>query len=139
MTWLEPQTGAITEPHPTALSRPYWAGCARGELLFQRCLDCRGATHTPAVVCAHCGSQALTWEASSGRGTVYSWTTVWRPVTPAYTTPYVPIIVDVEEGWQLVSNLVDCDHEAVRIGLPVTVRFHRTVGGTTLPYFRPAD
>jgi uncharacterized OB-fold protein len=139
MTWLEPPTGEIAAPFPTVLSKPYWDGCARSELSFQRCEDCGGATHTPAVVCAHCTSTALRWEVSSGRGTVYSWTTVWRPVTPAFTAPYVVVIVDVEEGWQVLANLIDCEHDAVHVGLPVTVTFHARPDGAVLPYFRPAQ
>jgi uncharacterized OB-fold protein len=138
MTWLEPQSGQITSPYPGVLSQPYWDACRRGELTFQRCADCGGATHTPAVVCAHCTSTALSWEVSSGRGTVYSWTTVWRAVTPAFVAPYVVVIVDVEEGWQMLANLIDCEHDAVQVGLPVTVTFHPLPDGAVLPYFRPA-
>jgi uncharacterized OB-fold protein len=139
MTWLEPPPGQITPPYPSVLSQPYWDACARGELTFQRCTDCGGATHTPAVVCAHCTSTALSWEVSSGRGTVYSWTAVWRAVTPAFVTPYVVVIVDVDEGWQLLANLVGCEHDAVQVGLPVTVTFHARPDGAVLPYFRPAQ
>jgi uncharacterized protein len=139
MTRLEPQSGQITPPYPSVLSQPYWDACSRGELTFQRCSDCGGATHTPAAVCAHCTSTALSWEVSSGRGTVYSWTTVWRAVTPAFVAPYVVVIVDVEEGWQMLANLVDCEHDAVQIGLPVAVTFHALRDGAVLPYFRPAS
>jgi len=138
MTALRPQHGAIPTPQPSALSAPYWDGCQRGELLFQRCGDCGAATHTPAYICSRCLSRALTWEQSSGRGTVYSWTTVWRPQIPAFEVPYAPIIVDVEEGWQMLSNLVGCDHEDVEIGLPVAVEFHPLESGFHLPYFAPA-
>lgn len=139
MTWLARQSGAVGSPHPGVLSQPYWDGIQRGELLFQRCAECGGATHTPAVVCAHCRSTRLDWAASSGRGTVYSWTTVWRPVTPAFTTPYVPVIVQLEEGWHMLSNLVDCEHDVVRVDLPVSVVFHQPEGSLVLPYFAPRD
>ncbi len=79
----------------------------------------------------------MTWEPSSGDGQLYSWTTVFRPQTPEFSVPYAPVIVDVEEGWQMLSCLVGCDHEAAAIGLPVEVEFHTTDGGVTLPYFRP--
>ena len=98
MTLLEPQAGAIPLPVPSVASQPYWDGANRGELLFQRCADCAGITHTPGVVCAHCFSRRLEWERSAGTGTIYSWTTVWRPQTPEFTVPYVPIIVDMAEG-----------------------------------------
>ena len=99
MTVLKPQEGDIPLPVPGVVSRTYWEGCAAGELRFQRCGQCGGATHTPAVLCAHCTSTDLRWEVSSGRGTVYSWTAVWRPQTPAFEVPYVPLVVEMEEGW----------------------------------------
>ncbi len=135
MTLLRPQGSAIPHPQPGLWSRPFWDGLARGELLFQRCDRCQGATHTPAMVCAHCGSQALRWEPSTGRGSIYSWTTVWRPQTPAFTVPYVPIVVDMDEGWQMLSNLVGCEHDAVEVGLAVEVALHPLGDDITLPYF----
>jgi uncharacterized OB-fold protein len=139
MTMLGPQTGAIPPPTPSALSQPFWDGCARGELLYQRCDVCGHATHTPAFICSNCGSESLRWERSSGRGTIYSWTTVWRPQMPAFEVPYVAIIVDVEEGWQLLSNLIGCTVDDVEVGLPVEVEFHPIPGDFVLPYFRPAE
>jgi uncharacterized OB-fold protein len=139
MTVLQPQVGAVPVPHPGMLTQPYWDGCARGELLFQRCGDCGHATHTPAYLCSNCTSQNLTWEASAGTGTIYSWTTVWRPQIPAFEVPYVAIIVDMDEGWQILSNLIGCAADAAEIGMPVEVEFHEMQGGFTLPYFRPAS
>jgi uncharacterized OB-fold protein len=137
MTILQPQAGNIPRPFPTVISRPYWEGCARGELLFQRCGRCHGITHTPAVLCAHCCARELTWEPSAGRGSVYSWTTVWRPQTPAFTVPYTAVIVEMDEGWQMLSNLIGCEHDAVYVGMPVEVEFHPLDDEITLPYFRP--
>jgi len=137
VTLLGPQTGAIPHPYPSPTSQPFWDGLDRGELLFQRCGMCGASTHTPAIVCSHCGSRTLTWEASTGRGTVYSWTIVWRPQTPAFSVPYVPIIVDLEEGWQMLSNLIGCAHDAVHVGQAVEVEFHTLADNVTLPYFRP--
>jgi hypothetical protein len=139
MTDLAPQRGDIPVPQPTPVSQPFWDGLARHALLFQRCARCGGCTHTPALVCAHCHAPAseLAWEESNGRGTVYSWTVVWRPQTPAFTVPYAPVIVDLEEGWQMLSSLIGCPPEAVRVGLDVMVDYHAVAGGITLPYFRP--
>jgi uncharacterized OB-fold protein len=137
VTLLVPQADGIPLPTPSELSRPYWEGCAAGELRFQRCGRCGGATHTPAVVCAHCTSRALTWEVSSGQGEVYSWTVVWRPQTSAFTVPYAPVIVAMEEGWFLLSNLIGCDHTEVAVGLAVQVELHPVGDGVHLPYVRP--
>ncbi|HEY7105373.1 MAG TPA: OB-fold domain-containing protein [Acidimicrobiia bacterium] len=137
MTQLQPQRGAIPAPQPSGLSAPFWDACQRGELMFQRCGDCGAATHTPAFICSQCASRALAWERSSGHGTIYSWTVVWRPQIPAFEVPYAPIIVDMDEGWQMLSNLVGCDVDAAVVGLPVAVEFHAVESGFQLPYFAP--
>lgn len=137
MSQLTPQTGAIPAPNASPLSAPFWDGCTAGELRFQRCGDCGLATHTPAYLCSHCTSTDLRWEVSAGTGTVYSWTTVWRPQIPAFVAPYVALIVDLDEGWSMISNLVGCPADAVEIGMRVAVEFHAVEGGATLPYFRP--
>ncbi len=48
---------------------------------------------------------------------------MWRPVTPAFEVPYVPVIVDMEEGWRMLADLVGCEHDAVHVGMPVEVEF----------------
>ncbi len=137
MTQLAPQTGNIPRPFASVVSQPYWDACARGELMFQRCAACNGITHTPAVMCAHCSARDLTWERAAGTGTVYSWTTVWRPQTPDFTVPYTAVIIDMDEGWQMLSNLIGCEHDAAAIGMRVAVEFHPITDGVMLPYFRP--
>jgi uncharacterized OB-fold protein len=140
MTLLTPQTGDIPKPFPTTISQPYWDGLRRRELLFQRCGKCNGISHTPAVVCAHCNARdQLSWERSAGTGTVYSWTTVWRPQTPAFTVPYTAIVVELDEGWHMLSNLIDCEHDEAEIGMRVEVVFHPLDDKITLPYFRPTE
>ena len=137
MTLLVPQTEGIPLPTPSEMSTPYWEGCAVGELRFQRCGGCGAATHTPAVICSNCCAGDLHWEVSSGRGEIYSWTVVWRPQTPAFTVPYAPVIVAMDEGWHMLSNLVGCDDTEVAVGLPVEVEFHPVGGGIQLPYVHP--
>ena len=104
MSLLLPQSGDIPLPQPGPISEPYCQGCREGVLRFQRCLDCSAPTHTPALMCAVCASRSLVWVDSSGNGEIYSWTRVWRPVTPDFVTPYVPVIVAMEEGWFILSN-----------------------------------
>lgn len=137
MTELREHPIGIPVPVPSALTQPYWDGCARGQLLYQRCESCGGAIFDPAPICRFCGSTSLEWAESSGRGTVYSWSIVWRPQTPAFVVPYAAAIVDVDEGYQIVSNIIGCEPEAIHLGMPVQVEFHEIGSGFSLPYFRP--
>ena len=137
MSILDFQQGDIPLPVPSPISEPYWQGCREGVLRYQACGECGASTHTPSMLCSYCASRDLRWLESSGEGEIYSWTRVWRPVTPAFITPYVPIIVTMDEGWWMLSNLVHCEDDAVEIGARVRVVFHH-VGGADdiwLPYF----
>lgn len=131
--------GTLPLPQPSALSQPFWDACKRGELVVQRCGDCGEHVFIPQVACTRCFSPKLAWVPSSGRGTVYSFTIVHRPQQPAFTVPYVVAIVEMEEGWYTLTNIVGCDPEAVRIGLPVEVEFREMSDTITLPLFRPTD
>jgi uncharacterized protein len=135
--FLVPQPATIPRPYPSAVSEPYWEGAKRGELLFQRCGACGHAEFDPAILCRKCGSRDLAWEPSAGIGTVYSWTVVWRPQRPSFVVPYAPAIVDMDEGYQILANVVGCDVADLAVGQRVAVEFHAVSEGYALPYFRP--
>ena len=126
----------IPLPRPTALSRPHWDGCREGVLRVQRCDACGSYEFIPQAVCTKCQADELGWGESSGRGSVYSHTTVHRPPRPEFDAPYVVAIVELEEGWHMLTNLVDCRPEEVAIGLPVEVDFRAVSDEITLPCFR---
>jgi uncharacterized OB-fold protein len=125
-------------PHPTEVSRPFWDACAKGSLSYQRCERCGIAIFPPQEFCPHDLSTDLRWREASGTGTVYSYTTVWRPQTPAFDVPYVVAVVELDEGPCMVTNIIDCPHDKVTIGMPVEVAFREEEDGFWLPFFRPA-
>ena len=131
-----PGADDLPVPRPTALSQPFWDGCARGELLVQRCTLCGHLHSTPQEFCRACNAEQLEWKPVSGRGRVYSYTTVWRPQTAAFEVPYVVAIVDLDEGPQLLTNLVDCDVAGVVVGMEVEVCF-RPRQELHMPMVRP--
>ena len=92
-------------PQPTALSRPHWEGCRRGELLVQRCAECGGYVFTPEPACTHCLADSLEWVPSSGKGTLYSYTVIHRPQRPEFEVPYVGAIVELEERSRIRCRL----------------------------------
>jgi uncharacterized OB-fold protein len=90
-------------------------------------------------MCRQCQGRELTWEESGGKGSVYSWSMVWRPQTTAFSVPYAPAIIDLDEGYQMLSNIIECEPESVDIGLRVKVAFHPIGQGISYPYFRPDE
>jgi uncharacterized OB-fold protein len=134
---LKPQPAGIPAPVPSLASQPYWDGCNAGELRFQRCLDCRTINVKPSVVCGRCGSRSLGWEPSAGLGRLYSWTVVWRPQHPRFEVPYAPAIVELDEGYWLVSSIIGCEPDELRADMALAVEFHPASDDIKLPYFRP--
>jgi len=131
---LLPQTGPV--PHASSqLSRPFWQGCQSGELRYQRCAACGLANFPPTENCRQCLSAELAWKQSSGRGEIYSWTVVHRPVTAEFEPPYAPAIVTLDEGYQMLTNVVGVSPDDLAIGMRVHVQFHAVGGEVTLPYF----
>jgi hypothetical protein len=138
VTALRTPRPGIPLPRATDLSRPHWEGCREGRLRVQRCARCGAHVFIPRPFCPECLSDALEWVDSSGRGRVYSFTVIHRPQRPEYEVPYAVAIVELEEGWHMLSNLVDCEAEEVEIGMAVEVTFRRMSDEVALPFFRPA-
>ena len=135
---LRPQTGDVPHAVPGPVTRPFWEGCARGELLFQRCGRCAAATFPPGEHCRECQARDQRWEQSAGRGVLYSWSIVHRPVTPAFETPYAAAVVTLGEGYQMLTNIIDTTPDRLRADLPVRVAFRQAADDLWLPYFTPA-
>jgi len=121
-------------------SRAYWEGAGRGELVLQRCRACQIVQHRPRGFCVSCLSDDIEHFVASGRGEVYTYSIVRQNQMPRFRNalPYVVAYVQLEEGPQLLTNLVDCDPESVSIGMLVRVDFVKTEGGLGVPRFVPA-
>jgi uncharacterized OB-fold protein len=116
------------KPRPAPLvdadSAPYWSALHDGRLLVQRCQDCHEVQLYPRDRCLACRGP-VTWEEASGRGTVYSFTVIRQNYSRPFRDwiPYVVALVTLEEGPRVMTNLVDCDPDAVEIGTAVRARF----------------
>lgn len=130
---------AKPRPAPSAETRPFWEACARGELLYQYCTACSRAQFYPRAHCAACQAPRPEWRRSAGLGSVYSHTTVHRAPTPAFKpmVPYVIALVDLDEGFRMMMNVLDCEPSTVAIGARVRVVF-RESDGALLPQAVPA-
>lgn len=131
-------------PFPTPLPDPwsteFWEGCKRGELLLQQCSGCSKPRYFPRLTCPLCGDEAYAWIKASGKGALYSFIVVHPPTLPAFKddVPYPVVLVELEEGPRMVSNVVDCANEDLEIGMPLEVVFDEVTEDLTLPKFRPA-
>lgn len=123
------------QPYRLPDAEPYWQALQEQRLTYQRCGDCRHAVWPAHSRCPHCGSKSLAWQDSSGRGTVYSFSTVMRGPTPAWQAivPYHVGFVQMEEGHYLFTQ-IEGRAEELKVGRPVEVRFV-TRGEQTLPVF----
>lgn len=116
----------------------FWNGLRDNKLLIQRCAGCGRLRHPPRPMCPHCRS--LDWDTveSSGRGTVYSYVMPHEPKFPFFEYPYVVVLVELEEGVRLVSNLTGIEPADVRTGMPVEVYYQSFDDDLVLHQFRPA-
>ena len=126
-------------PYVSEVSRPYWEAARRHELVLQRCQECGHYRYPPGEICPRCLSDKLVWDRVSGRGTVYTWIVFHQVYQRAFANdvPYAVVVVELEEGARLTTNLVDGKLEDIEIGMPVEVVFDDVTGEITLPKFRP--
>src|SRR5690349_11011412 len=100
---------------------PFFEAARRRALVVQQCTRC-GARRFPArAICSRCLGREATWTPVSGRGTVFSFAVMHQANHPGFAAevPYAVVVIELEEGVRLLSNLVDCPLADVRIGLPV--------------------
>jgi uncharacterized OB-fold protein len=128
------QASTIPAPSVTPETRPFWDAAAEGRLLIKTCTACGQTHHYPRSICPFCGGDRTEWRAASGRGTIYSYSVMRR-----VPTPYAIAYVTLEEGVTLMTNIVDYDLDAIRIGQAVRVIFKPTDGGPPVPMFTPAS
>lgn len=138
-TWQRPER--LPLPQPDEDAQPFWDALRKGELRIQHCTACGLLAHPPRAMCHECGSFEFEWQRVSGRGTVYTFAVTQQPIHPALVdqTPFATVVIELEEGPRLTSNLVDVPPDEIEIGLPVEVVFERVTDEVTLPLFRRAS
>jgi uncharacterized OB-fold protein len=126
------------EPLMFGRTKEFYEFCKKGELRFQRCTSCRSWRHVPRMICNACGSWEWEWAKSSGRGKVFTWTVVNRPLHPAFMNdaPYAPVVIELEEGIRLVSWLKNREPDKIEHDMAVEVVFEAVSDELTLPLFR---
>ncbi len=122
-------------PPASDVAGPFREGCRAGELRLQQCRKCELHQFYPRIFCSHCGAEDVGWSTVSGRGSIASFTVVRRGISKAYPAPYTVALITLEEGPRMMSNIVGCEPEQVRVGQPVQVAFEDWGGEHVLPVF----
>lgn len=104
-----------------ANSKLFWEKARQGVLWLQHCQNCTRYVFYPRERCPYCLEESLQWQAVSGRGRVYTYTVVRTSALPEWDrkVPYIYAVIETEEGIKMAGNIVQCNWEELRIGLPV--------------------
>jgi uncharacterized protein len=126
-------------PRSTPETAPFWEACRRHTLELQQCDACGKFWFPPSNRCQHCLSADWKWMPVSGNGEVFTFTVFHRAYHKGFADelPYAVAVVELDEGPRLVSNVVGCAPEDVKIGMPVSVIFDDVTEDTTLFKFQP--
>jgi uncharacterized OB-fold protein len=127
------QERTIAAPEPNPETKPFWDAAAAGRLLIKTCRACGKAHHYPRALCPFCFSDRTEWQEAAGAGTIYSYSVMRRA-----PEPYAIAYVTLSEGVTMMTNIVDCDLDAIRIGQTVKLVFKPSDGGPPVPMFTPA-
>ena len=128
---------------PVPVTQPwteeFWKGTKQHKLLIQKCRACQALIFYPRKYCPECWSGDLGWQEASGRARVNTFTVTRSMVEPKFMgdLPYVLAMVDLEEGVRMMTRIVGCEPESVRIGLEVEVVFKDITDRHALPLFKP--
>ncbi|MBI2863255.1 MAG: OB-fold domain-containing protein [Chloroflexi bacterium] len=131
----------LPAPLHRELTKPFWEAAQRHELIIPRCKRCGEFFWYPRELCPHCLSFDWEWQRVQGKGRVYTFTIVRQPQYPAFNAdvPYVFAIIQLNEGIRMVSNVVGCPVEEVKVDMPVEVTFDDVTPECTLFKFKPAS
>jgi uncharacterized OB-fold protein len=118
---------------PTPGSEPYWEAANAGKLLLGYSNACQKYFYYPRGVCPMTLSTDVEMREAKGTGTIYTYS-IMRAAKPVYVIAYVTL----DEGPSMMTNIVDCDPESVKIGQKVKVVFKPREDGSKIPCFTPA-
>jgi len=131
----------LPRPLSPEVTRPFWEAARRHELVMPRCMTCDHLFFYPRSECPRCLSDQLEWMRASGRGRLHTYTIVYQPANAAFRddTPHIYAVVQLDEGPRMVSNVVQCDVDAVSVDMPLEAIFDDVTPEWTLVKFRPAS
>ena len=132
MAYVQRKISFAGAPDTNPETKPFWDGCAANKFLIRRCTACKKAHWYPRELCPFCFGDCA-WEEASGKGKIYSLSVMTRA-----EVPFAIAYVELAEGPKMMTNIVDCDLNALKIGQAVKLKFVPTEGGPPMPMFTPA-
>ncbi len=128
-------------PQPDLETQPFWDAANDGRLLIKHCNACTKYHFYPRPFCPHCWSSEVEWVEASGRATLYTWSVVVSNDLPPFDerVPYVAAVVDLAEGPRMMTNVVDCEFDALEIEMALEAVFQPISDDVTIVQFRPAS
>jgi hypothetical protein len=92
-------------------------------------------------MCPECLSPSWRWVHDTGLGTVWSFCIYHRAFDPAFTAalPYNVVLVELDSGPRLISNVLGIEREDLHIGLRVIAVAESIADHRHLVYFRPVE
>ncbi|MFL6798918.1 MAG: Zn-ribbon domain-containing OB-fold protein [Xanthobacteraceae bacterium] len=139
MTELNDTTSVAREPpKPRSFSRRYWEATREKKLLLQ--YDPRAGKYQffPRPISVYDGRRDLEWREVSGKGELFSFTIAQRARPPFQGhEPFVIGLVTLDEGVNVMGNVVHCKRDEVKIGMRVKPYWLPLADGTHLLMFQP--
>jgi len=133
----DPLAGQRPAPVPHNFTLPFWDGAREGKLLLQYDPDAGKYQFYPRPISVFSGRRNLEWREACGKGTVYTYTVSHKAAPPLkHVTPFVVVTVELLEGVRIMTNLINCSLEEVRIGMPVRLAWVKA-GDINFPVFEP--
>jgi uncharacterized OB-fold protein len=127
------QDRKLRDPAINPGDEPYFDAAAQGKLLVKKCNDCDEYHHYPRPFCPFCFSEKVEWVEAKGTGEIYTYSVTRRGGPVPYCIGYVTL----DEGPKMMTNIVDCDLDSVKVGQKVKVVFKKTENGFSVPMFTP--
>jgi|SRR5580704_6052378 uncharacterized OB-fold protein len=128
-------------PLVTEEDKPFWEAARRHELVLPQCLDCGNTWFPPYRSCPKCWSFNREFVVASGKGRVWGFVEMMYPFFESFENdlPYNVVLVELEEGPRVFSNIVDIDMSEIAIGMSVEVVFDDVTGDVSIPKFKAVD
>lgn len=114
----------------------FWEACERGELVAQKFQGSDKLWHPPRPMCPVTHTTEKGEQKLSGRAKLLSWVRQVRVPAFGFKEAPIAILVELEEGLRMVSNLEGVEPEDIEIGMDLMVDFAETSGGKAVPIFR---